>query len=65
LFENTSQRTKSTLGLIWSQAAFTGGAEIQDYRVSIAQAGGVFTVLASNIASLSYTATGLTSGLNY
>jgi len=36
LAEDTSLRTKSTLGLTWSQAEFTGGAVIIDYRISIA-----------------------------
>jgi hypothetical protein len=35
LAEDTAQRTKSSLGLTWSQATFTGGAEIIDYRISI------------------------------
>jgi hypothetical protein len=36
LAEDTSLRTKSTLGLLWTKADFNGGAEIIDYRVSIA-----------------------------
>ena len=36
LVEDTVHRTKSTLGLTWSQAEFTGGTAIIDYRVSIA-----------------------------
>ncbi len=56
LTENTSLRTKSTLGLIWSKADFVGGAEIIDYRVSIAQFGGSYSILASNVVSSTYTA---------
>ncbi len=37
LIDNTSKRKKSTLGLTWSKADFIGGAEIIDYRVSIAE----------------------------
>ena len=65
LTEDTSLRTKSTLGLSWSQAAFNGGAAIIDYRISIAQVGGSYSVLASNLVSPSYSATGLTAGKNY
>ncbi len=65
LAEDTVQRTKSTLGLTWSQALFTGGAVIIDYRINIAQVGGVFSVLTSNINSPSYTALGLTAGIIY
>ncbi len=36
LTENTSVRTKSILGLTWSKADFIGGAEIIDYRISVA-----------------------------
>ena len=63
--EDSTQRTKSTLGLIWSQAAFTGGSDIIDYRISIAQAVDLFTVLTSNVVSQKYTAINLTAGLNY
>ena len=36
LAEDTAFRTKSSLGLTWSKAAFTGGSIIIDYRISIA-----------------------------
>jgi hypothetical protein len=65
LTEDTSLRTKSTLGLAWTPAAFTGGAEIIDYRISIAQFGGSYSVLASNLVSPKYTAIDLTSGITY
>lgn len=39
LVEDYSQRTKSTLGLVWEEAPFNGGAVIIDYRVSIAEQG--------------------------
>ena len=39
LAEVVAQRTKSTLGLSWSSAAFTGGDVIIDYRISIAEQG--------------------------
>jgi hypothetical protein len=65
LAEAPTQRTKSTLGLTWSQAPFTGGAVIIDYRISIANVGGVFSVLTSNVESSSYTALDLTAGIIY
>jgi hypothetical protein len=65
LAENTLLRTKSSIGLTWSKADFIGGAEIIDYRINIAQSGGSYSVLASNVASLSYTAIELTAGVNY
>jgi hypothetical protein len=53
------------LGLTWSQAAFTGGDVIIDYRISVAQVGEVFSILATNVVNPSYTVTGLTAGLTY
>jgi hypothetical protein len=46
-------------------AEFVGGAGIIDYRISIAQSGGSYTVLASNVVSSSYLATELTAGITY
>jgi hypothetical protein len=63
LVEDTVHRTKSTLGLTWSQAEFTGGTAIIDYRVSIAQVGSAFSVIASNVVSPSYIAVDLTAGI--
>ncbi len=63
--EDTSLRTKSTLGITWTQAEFTGGAVIIDYRISIAQVGESYLVLASNLVNPSYTAIELTSGITY
>ena len=65
LSEDKTFRTKSTLGLKWSQAKFTGGTVIKDYRINIARADGVFSVLASNVVSTSYTAINLNAGINY
>ena len=65
LTENTSLRSKSTLGLSWSKADFIGGAEIIDYRISISQSGGAYSVLATNVVSSSYTAIDLTAGVTY
>jgi hypothetical protein len=51
--------------LSWSKADFFGGAEIIDYRISISQSGGAYSVLASNVVSSSYTAIDLTAGVTY
>jgi hypothetical protein len=51
LTEDTALRTKSSLSLTWIQADFNGGANIIDYRINIAQSGGTYSVLASNVAS--------------
>jgi len=61
LAEDYTQRTKSTLGLTWNQAVFNGGAAIIDYRISIAESGGSYSVLASGVTSPSYTATEIDS----
>jgi hypothetical protein len=47
LAEVVEDRTKSTLGLSWDSAAFTGGDVIIDYRVSMAEQGQSFSVLPS------------------
>ena len=65
LIEVTEQRTKSTLGLAWTAPAFTGGAVIDEYRVSYAEQGGTFSVLESSVVGTSYLATGLTAGTTY
>jgi len=65
LAENTSLRTKSQLALTWSAATFTGGATIEDYRISIAEQGGSYSVLATGLVTPEYTATGLTFGTTY
>lgn len=38
---------------------------MEDYRINIAEQGSAFSVLASGLASPSYTATGLTPGVYY
>lgn len=37
LQEDYAQRTKSTLAITWQNAAFDGGDDIIDYRISIAE----------------------------
>lgn len=42
LVEDYSQRTKSTLGLVWTAPTFTGGDVILDYKINYRVFGGVF-----------------------
>lgn len=65
LVEVTEHRTKSTLGIAWSPATFTGGSQIEDFRVSIAVVGEVFQTLATGLTSPEFVATGLTAGVSY
>jgi hypothetical protein len=65
LVEVYAQRTKSTIGVAWEAATFTGGDVIIDYRINIAEQGGVFSVLASGLTDPDYIAVGLTFGTTY
>lgn len=65
LAEIYEHRSKSTLAISWTAPVFTGGAVIEDYRVSISEQGAEFTVLASGVTGTSYIATGLEFGLTY
>jgi hypothetical protein len=65
LLEVYAQRTKSTIGVAWDPATFTGGDIIIDYRINIAEQGGAFSVLASGLTSTDYTAISLTFGTTY
>jgi hypothetical protein len=64
IIEVYADRTKSTLGLTWTDPVFTGGDVIIDYRINIAEQGGSYSVLNSDTET-SYTATGLTAGTTY
>ena len=65
LVEDYSQRTKSTLAIDWTAPVFTGGDVIEDYRINYREQGGSYSVLASGLTSLTYTAIGLTAGVTY
>lgn len=62
LLEVHAQRTKSTLGLSWDAATFTGGDIVVEHRINIAEQGGVFSVLASGLATPEYVAISLAFG---
>jgi hypothetical protein len=64
LAENTSKRDPTTLGLIWNEGTANGGAIVTEYRISIAQSGGAFSILAST-PNTYYDASSLTSGTTY
>ena len=63
--ENYFMRTATTLGFTWNNDEFTGGTPIIDYRVSMAELGGSFTVVATGLTTAAYTAVGLTPGKTY
>jgi chitodextrinase len=65
LAENYFLRTSTTLGLTWENAPFTGGDEIIDYRLSIAELGGEYSVISSGFTAAAFTATGLVAGTTY
>jgi hypothetical protein len=65
LQENSSDRDTGILGMVWEQAAFNGGAVIEDYQIWIAVSGQAFEVLASGLASPAYIAASLTPGITY
>jgi hypothetical protein len=49
LAENEAQRSYSSLGITWSEAAQNGGTDVIDYRVSWAVEGNAFEVLLTTI----------------
>jgi len=65
VIEDSTLRTKSSLGLTWSQPIFNGGSKILDYTVSISQDNTNFAILASGVINTSDTATNLTPGATY
>jgi hypothetical protein len=66
LLEDETQRTATTLGLVWTNGVENGGLAILDYRINIAlESDGIYSVLASNIQSQQYLAETLTPGVTY
>lgn len=58
--------TKSQIGLTWTAPTFVGGAPLLDYRIWSDQGTGTtYSVIALNVATTSYTVTGLTQGTSY
>ena len=65
LAEVSEQKTKSTIGLQWVAPIFTGGAVIEDYRVSMAIQGQAFSVIVSGLTETAYLVTDLSFGTIY
>jgi hypothetical protein len=65
LTEELSLRTKATLGFTWRGPLFSGGPDILDYKVSMADSEGNYQVVAENVASYEYMAENLTTGNTY
>jgi len=65
IIEDSTLRTKSSLGLTWNQPTFNGGSKILDYTVSISQDNTNFAILASGVTDTKYFASGLTAGVTY
>jgi hypothetical protein len=51
LAENYSDRSPTTLGFTWQDGSENGGLQVEDYRLSFAETGGVFSVVASGIVT--------------
>lgn len=65
LLEDISVRTKTQDGITWEDGPNTGGVPINDYRISLRESGGVYSVIAEGVTEKSYTITGLTLGVLY
>ena len=64
LAEDFTQRTKSTIGFVWSTPTNTGGADIIDYRISAALDSGDFSIIAQSVPSTMYTLRNVVPGQN-
>jgi hypothetical protein len=51
--------------LVWEQAAFNGGAIIEDYRITINAVDSDYTATTSGLTSPEFLATGLDFGITY
>lgn len=57
---------KSQIGLTWTAPTFVGGTPLIDYRIWSDQGTGTtYSVIALNVATTSFTVTGLTQGTTY
>jgi hypothetical protein len=53
------------IGLTWIEGLANGGSVVIDYRVSLAEESAAYSVIASGVVGLSYTATDLSPGTRY
>ncbi len=67
LIENTSLRSFTQIAMTWQEGALANGSPVVDYTVSMAIGADStdFNVLAENIITRSYIATGLSVGTFY
>lgn len=65
LFEQTEFRTKSILSFAWTKGAAEGGTPVTGYYISMAEQGGEFSYLVTDLTSTSFTVVSLTAGITY
>lgn len=65
LSEVVASRAATSITISWTAGIKNGGAPVLDYTIYYKQSGGSFTTLKVGEKSLTYTATGLTSGIRY
>lgn len=65
LANNPSITSGSQIGLTWAQGPSNGGTPVIDFTISYMYGANAYTVLASAITSQSYTAVGLSPGIQY
>jgi hypothetical protein len=65
ILEDLSGKTPTSIGFTWEEGLANGGESVDNYRVSIAEQGGVFSILVSELTYTFYTATSLTTGVTY
>jgi len=65
LANNVPVTASGVIGLTWSAGAYDGGSPITDYRISYHSGSGAFVVLATGVATTSFTASQLTPNMVY
>jgi hypothetical protein len=65
LAEVVAGRTATSITFTWNEGFDNGGSPVYDYRLWIAAGDGEWQQLAEDITVTTYTATGLTAGINY
>ena len=62
LQEEIAYRSATSITFSWSLGAANGGAEVLDFRIYYEHTNGEWLILASEVSTQQYTATGLTAG---
>jgi hypothetical protein len=65
LQESVHDRTPTSITFGWDNAPMNGGSTVIDYRITSDQSTGTDIVLADDVTTPYYTATGLTFGVTY